>query len=406
VNSPIAAADQLRVAFYTHPHFLDPALSFTRAMAKRTAFSLFLEISPGAWRSAVFDLNRIPLPAGIVPADRVLDRYFPPGVREYWRDTKAFNLVSHNTKRSLHPISWWVSRKAIACIRAMGPDLLHLDDSDVSLRLALAIRALRPIPLVLSVHDPAPHTGEQDWRKGLARALLFRHARHFILHNEAQRPIFCHTNRISPERVSVVRFGSFDVHREWIGRAERQQRRTILFFGRLSPYKGLELLHEAVQRVAERLPDITLVVAGPSRPPYIPPPPPSLANGGHIEVVAEHVANESAAKLFQRAAVVVCPYLDGTQSGVALTAYAFERPVVATAVGGLPEYVIDGTTGLIVPPRDPEALAAAIQRLLSDDELHHRLSDGIRHAKSATLSWEGAANGALEAYRIALSRPP
>jgi glycosyltransferase involved in cell wall biosynthesis len=57
---------------------------------------------------------------------------------------------------------------------------------------------------------------------------------------------------------------------------------------------------------------------------------------------------------------------------------AHARPVVATPVGGTPELVVDGETGLLVPPRDPEALAAALRRLLEDPELARRLGEAGR----------------------------
>jgi glycosyltransferase involved in cell wall biosynthesis len=70
--------------------------------------------------------------------------------------------------------------------------------------------------------------------------------------------------------------------------------------------------------------------------------------------------------LFGSARVVVLPYLTASQSGVAHLAMTFGRPVVASDVGDLPEVVIDGTNGLIVPPGDPAALAQALERLLTE----------------------------------------
>jgi D-inositol-3-phosphate glycosyltransferase len=63
---------------------------------------------------------------------------------------------------------------------------------------------------------------------------------------------------------------------------------------------------------------------------------------------------------------------------VALEALACGVPVVATAVGGLPEIVVDGETGILVPPRDPESLAKALLALLTDEQRRQRLADGAR----------------------------
>ena len=99
--------------------------------------------------------------------------------------------------------------------------------------------------------------------------------------------------------------------------------------------------------------------------------------------------------------VIVCPYTDASQSGVVLTAYAFGKPVVATRVGGLPEYVEDGVTGLLVPPRNPQALAEALVRLLRDPDTQRTLSQGIRHNEA--LSWESIIKRTISVYEQVLS---
>lgn len=88
---------------------------------------------------------------------------------------------------------------------------------------------------------------------------------------------------------------------------------------------------------------------------------------------------------------------------VAREAMAHGRPVVATAVGGLVDAVGDGVTGLLVPPRDPATLRAAIERLLGDRELRERLGGAARDRARVELSWEAATAATIEAYRAALA---
>jgi glycosyltransferase involved in cell wall biosynthesis len=70
---------------------------------------------------------------------------------------------------------------------------------------------------------------------------------------------------------------------------------------------------------------------------YTPPSPPALPRGGALQLIDRYLSNSDAAALFRSASVVVCPYRDATQSGVVLSAFAFGVPVIASAVGGLPE---------------------------------------------------------------------
>jgi glycosyltransferase involved in cell wall biosynthesis len=83
---------------------------------------------------------------------------------------------------------------------------------------------------------------------------------------------------------------------------------------------------------------------------------------------------------------------------------AHGRPVVATAVGGLADAVEDGVTGLLVPPREPAALRAALERLLADGELRQTLGATARETATERFSWAAATSGTIRAYRDALAR--
>ncbi len=394
----------MRVVYYTRPAFLDLALPFAREMSRQVELHLVLEVSPEQWSSSAFDLERLPLPSGVVAAEKVLGDRFPPRVRAYWRDLAGFHLVVHNCRRSIHPSAWWRSHQAVQLMRRARPTVVHLDD--VSLRLAWALPELRSIPLVLSIHDPEPHRGERHWRNDLARWLTFGHARRYVLHNREQVEPFCRRYRIPRDRVQSLPLGVYDVYREWIEPGEPPiagDPPTVLFFGRISPYKGLDVLYRALPRVVAAVPGVHVVVAGKPIPGYAPPSPPPIANGGRVEVIADYVPNARLAALFQTATVVVCPYVDATQSGVVQTAYGFGKPVVASKVGGLPEYVVPGETGFLVPPNDADALASALVRVLADPTLQRRLAEGIGRLVSGPLSWNTIARQTRAVYEAVAS---
>ena len=78
---------------------------------------------------------------------------------------------------------------------------------------------------------------------------------------------------------------------------------------------------------------------------------------------------------FDRARCVVLPYKRSSQSGVAHLAHTLRRPVIATRVGDIPNVVLDGVSGILVPSEDPAALAVALVRLLKDPELAQRMGE-------------------------------
>ena len=104
---------------------------------------------------------------------------------------------------------------------------------------------------------------------------------------------------------------------------------------------------------------------------------------------------------YERAAVVAAPSRREGYGVAAREAMAWGRPVVASAVGGLVDAVEDGVTGLLVPPRDPAALRAALERLLGDAELRARLGAAAREHVRTELSPEAAGKALVAAYEAA-----
>jgi glycosyltransferase involved in cell wall biosynthesis len=116
----------------------------------------------------------------------------------------------------------------------------------------------------------------------------------------------------------------------------------------------------------------------------------------------EYVSDDKRAELFQRASVVALPYVDASQSGVIPIAYTFAKPVVATAVGALPEMVEPDRTGYLVPPRDERALADAIVRLLRDGDLRRQLGANGKRKIETECSPRAVAQQTLAVYRCAV----
>ena len=156
----------------------------------------------------------------------------------------------------------------------------------------------------------------------------------------------------------------------------------VLYAGRLSPEKGvLELV-----AAADGLP---LVVAGDG--------PLSTRVPGALGFVP----HDELQRLYARAAVVACPSRREGFGVTCLEAMAHARPVVATSVGGLRDLVVDGETGLVVPPTDPRALRAALERLLGDRDLRRRLGAAGRERARRRFSWEVVTDATVATYRMA-----
>ena len=107
-------------------------------------------------------------------------------------------------------------------------------------------------------------------------------------------------------------------------------------------------------------------------------------------VFSDYIPNEKVHIFFSAADVVVQPYISATQSAIAQIAYFFSSPVIATNVGALPEVVIDGKSGLIVPPNNPQQLADAILRFYNE-QMESTLTAGASEERKK-YTWEAMVN--------------
>jgi glycosyltransferase involved in cell wall biosynthesis len=155
-----------------------------------------------------------------------------------------------------------------------------------------------------------------------------------------------------------------------------------LFVGVLEHYKGIEELAEAWRIVTGRVPDATLQLVG---------------RGTRREVVERLVAElpgrtewtevlptEGVARALDAATVLVLPSRSEGMGRVLVEAFCRGRAVVASRVGGIVDLVRDGENGLLVPPRDPQALADAVSRVLADRDLAALLGAG---AQASAAAW-------------------
>jgi len=257
----------------------------------------------------------------------------------------------------------------------------------------------------------------RESRRPLVRRLSARWARRVypsfsavFLHSEADRQRFLGLYPVGPERTHLIPHGNEFLFPRLVdpGGDLRERyglsaaRPVALFFGGLRPSKGLPDLIEAFALASAEV-DAHLVIAG--YPAYglegsaLEAQAQEMGIADRVVVDARYLALEEIGPLLRTATVAVLPYRNATASGALQVAYAFGRPVIATTVGGLPDAVEDGVTGLLVPPADPPALARALVKLLSDPDEALRMGAQGRAAAEERYSWGPIAGAVLDVYR-------
>jgi glycosyltransferase involved in cell wall biosynthesis len=302
-------------------------------------------------------------------------------------------------------------------------DVVHLHESFVpAVDVALAhLLAAIDLPLVYTAHDP-----DHDYAQRIERPAwslrrwsleaLFRQADAVICLSNAARAHLLTVKGVTPEKISLVTHANYLSMREGrvSSKAEARRRlgiprdrRVALLFGGLKETKGFGHLLEAFARLRTRLPQALLLVAGEPRPGFDVA---QLRHGvvrealdGALLLCTGFVPEEQLPLYFQAADIVTLPYLRVYQSGVLHVAYAFGRPVVASAVGSLIEDVRHGRSGLLVRPGDTQALGQAMGALLEDDDMRRRMGRyAYQMAQEPQYSWQETARKTLAVYERVL----
>jgi glycosyltransferase involved in cell wall biosynthesis len=273
------------------------------------------------------------------------------------------------------------ARRLLSRLDALAPDVVHvqwLPRPELDRRWVRRLRA----PSVLTAHDVMP-------RRARARAVwpgLLGWFGRVVVHSEhavEQLAEFGVEARRIPHPVFAARL-----------ELPPPEGQTLLFFGLLREYKGLDVLVRALPDVHEA----RLVVAGDP----IDPVEPLMALAAELGVAdriewrLRFLPDEEVVTLLKAAAAVVLPYRQHDSSGVLATAIGYGRPVVVTDVGSLGEIVGEFGAGKVVPPDDAAALAQACNEVLKPDELG-RAAAGAR-AAAAALTWDAAAEAHERLY--------
>jgi glycosyltransferase involved in cell wall biosynthesis len=289
--------------------------------------------------------------------------------------------------------------------------------------------------LVLTAHDVLP----REPRPGqlAAQRRLYERFDAVVVHSEHGRVRLLELG-VDPDRVHVIPHGAFTHLAEppaaplvggqadgWVGgRTGGLPTHTdgpvVLFFGLLRPYKGLDLLLRAWREIGEngdrrdggsrdgarepagnRFTGAELWIVGMPRmdvATLLTDPPPG------VRTVLRFISDAKLAAYFERADLVVLPYLEADQSGVLFTALAFGKPLLLSDVGGFPEVAATGAART-VPAGDSAALGEALRELLADPTALAAMAERARAAAAGLYSWDAIAHRTLELYRSLYAQP-
>lgn len=309
-------------------------------------------------------------------------------------------------------MNWWDPVSWVRAGRGATGDVVHAQwwsyPLAPSYAVALAAAKRRGKRVVMTLHNVLPHE-RSVWKDFLNRAVI-RFADHLIVHSKRMRDALLEEMRIAEPEVSVIPHGVLKARGPRPGRAEAKERlglapdaKVVLYFGHIRKYKGMRTLLDAFRTVASKAPSAHLVIAGQ---PWVDWAPykariAALKLTDRVTTNLGFVAPADVAAYFGAADVVALPYSHfEAQSGIGAMALAYERAILVSDVGGLPDVVRDPRA--IVPPRDAAALGRALTGVLSDEVLQEKLERDAREL-SKQFAWGPIAERTVGVYRSVLS---
>ena len=323
------------------------------------------------------------------------------GIRNF--EVRKFRFWSGLPRAMLGALNPQFYHRLVKDIETIDPDIVHIV-FELRVPFLLVSQLHQKYPIVSTIHEPRPilHTVLKSVLLNPIQEanckLIMKSSDKVIVHGQNHRQYLL-AKRIPNHKIRIIPHGAFSSLAPLRNDEVKTQPENILFFGRITPYKGIEYLIEAGKLIKQQFSEVNITIAGEGDFDKYK----GLIEGdSHFTICNRFIPDNEVATLFQRASIVVLPYIDGSQSGIISIAGSFKKPVVATDVGNFAEMVEHGTTGFLVPPKDANALAEAIIELLNNDKLRQEMGENAYRALSDKFSWDNIAQKTLQVYQEAI----
>jgi glycosyltransferase involved in cell wall biosynthesis len=381
--------------------FLDVSIELINVLKKHVQLHVLIELTPHGKNLTVLEIDHFPENKTLVKPEEILTERSYQNMKPYFNGAASVHFVIHPHKTGFSYSTLQASFRTWKYIRQFRPDIIHFETFSLrAIGMLLYLKAFKNV--CITIHDPVPHSGEDSWKVSLPRAFFFNtpvKKKYLFYSKFAKKQFEEHFKKEVQSQKSqatmVLQLSPYSFLQKLVA-PEEPGKKHILFFGRLSPYKGIDDLLQAMPEVFREFPQEKLIIAGKRYPGFAINDDLLNSNKDNIMLIDKHIPNEELAVLIQGAKFIVCPYKDATQSGVLMTAFGLKTPVIATNVGSFPEFINNDVNGLMVPAHDPAALAEGICFALQNDH-YKKWAQNIKNDEVKNL-WSRNTEILLHAY--------
>lgn len=270
------------------------------------------------------------------------------------------------------PILKYQARIAAGQINNQGYDAINLVCNYDMVYMTDMLHYLRG-NIVVSMHEVWNHAAPSPTPSPLLKEAINKKCKISVFSEKSFKDI-SHIHGIDMNLVSINPYGLFESFTTLTESElpEELPEKYILFFGYIMPYKGLKILHDAIDIMGESLKDYKIVIAGKGNDPVIG----EIKRDDRYLLINRFIHNRELVTLIKQAYVVVCPYLTMSQSGIPQTVFPFGVPIIASDLDGFSE-IITPEVGMLFPAGNAQSLARCLSELIHRPEKKEQMGKNI-----------------------------
>lgn len=378
-----------KLIFVTSPSYFEPALENVRILREICHIEMIVLITPHLRKEGCLEVLQGKLHSS--------GFYKLEDIYEYNTVNKISKFINiENTK-----VFYFSSFKGLSIrsiidgvtfykyLKSSTPDVVYLDDLlNYTISTALLINNIN-CRIIANIHDPQSHLGEKNWRRDLIRKLYFKKINTFLTlstYSKLQFELIYPNLSEKIQTIKLLPYSFYNLFDEYGENVEKEK--NILFFGRVSKYKGIENLLIAFNRICRIRTDYTLIIAGKNVAEYELPRDMVDSLKGNVEIKNHYISNQEMIKLLKATTLLVLPYKEASQSGVIMTAISMNTPILATNVGALPEYIEAYMNGYIIENNTVDALEISILNYINNLKALHSTSSQFDYESAKKMNLE------------------
>lgn len=241
-------------------------------------------------------------------------------------------------------------------------------------------------PVYISLHEVCNHIHPDFSSPTMLLQYLFSEKKNIIVHSDNSKNDILKYCDADIKCIKNINFGLFSSYsciksNDNISLPDKY----ALLFGRFTPYKGLDILYEAVNLLPIECRPYKFVIAGSGNSEILD----KMENDGRFVIINKYLTNSDLVTLIEKSQFVLCPYKSVSQSGIPQTVYVFDKPIIASDLSAFKNIVINEKLGLLFPANESRVLAEKINMLIGNTKLYHSIVDNIKsiEANLPDYSW-------------------